>query len=93
MMVMCCVCGCVGVGMYVCRCGCCVCEIRVFCMCTAIGRGSPYCVHSLNCVPVLMANILESEVKQESAIPEVDVDRTSREYTMLDKKVRSALCQ
>ena len=50
-------------------------------------------MHSLNYVPVLMANILESEVKQESSIPEVDVDKTSREYTMLDKKVRSALCQ
>lgn len=70
----------------------CKCEIGVFCMCIVIGRASLYSVHSLNCVPVLMANILESEVKQESSISEEDSDRTSREYAMLDKKVRSAHC-
>ena len=36
-----------------------------------------------------MANILESEVKQESSMSEEDSEKMSREYTMLDKKVRS----
>ena len=51
--------------------------------------GAYLCIPSLDSVPVLMANILESEVKLESSHSEVDSDKTSREYTMLEKKVRS----